>query len=108
VVLSPTQIKLTWTDSSTTETSFRVERQKQNGVWEEMEVLPTNSISYIDTGRTTGTRHTSRVRGTLGDDGSRYHPRAGGEIYEYKKVTLRKLMRTFQKKEGFALGESNL
>jgi titin len=64
--LSSTQIKLTWTDGSSTETSFRVERQKTDGSWEEIKVLAANSAAYVDAGRTAGTPYVYRVRAASG------------------------------------------
>jgi fibronectin type 3 domain-containing protein len=69
---SSTQIKLTWTDASTTETQYRVERQKADLSWEEIKVLAANSTLYIDSGRTAGTANTYRVRAVSGTASSGY------------------------------------
>jgi subtilisin family serine protease len=66
VATSPTQIKLTWKDNSSTETSFRVERLATGGVWPEIKVLPANSTFYIDSGRTAGVTYSYRVRAVSG------------------------------------------
>ena len=49
---SSSRIDIIWTDASTSEDGFRLERSATtSGPWEALTVLPTNSTSFQDTGR---------------------------------------------------------
>ena len=60
---SQTQINLSWTDNSSDETNFRVERSP-NGTsgWTEIATVAANTTTYNDTGLTCGTPYYYRVR----------------------------------------------
>ena len=58
-----TTVDLTWTDASSNEARFRVERKEgPSGLWVEVSVLGTNVTSYQDGGLAGNTAYTYRVR----------------------------------------------
>jgi putative hemolysin len=61
--VSSSQINLSWSDNSTDETSFRVERSP-NGTssWVEVENIPANTTSYSNTGLSSCTTYYYRAR----------------------------------------------
>jgi hypothetical protein len=62
-VLSSSSINLTWTDNSTTETGFKVERSANAGsTWSQIFLSAANAVSYSDSGLTCGTTYVYRVR----------------------------------------------
>jgi hypothetical protein len=58
---SGSQINLTWNDSSSYETSYRVERSLDNTNWATAATLPANTTSYSDTGLILNTLYYYRV-----------------------------------------------
>jgi len=62
---SATQINLAWTDASSDETGFEIERATAaGGPWTLLTTTAANATSYNDTGLTTGTTYYYRVRAT--------------------------------------------
>ncbi|MCH7962842.1 MAG: phytase [Bacteroidetes bacterium] len=62
-VVSQTQIDLSWTDNSSNEDGFRIERKLgPGGVYTEIATVGANVTTYQDTGRTANTEYCSRVR----------------------------------------------
>lgn len=59
--VSPTEVQLTWTDKSSNEDAFRVER-KVDGVFREVLVTAANTTTARITGLAAGTLHAFRVR----------------------------------------------
>jgi hypothetical protein len=56
------QVRLTWTDNSSTETRYVLERRPtSSSTWRVVAILSTNTISYTDTGLTSGTNYTYRL-----------------------------------------------
>lgn len=62
ILASNNRIDLNWTDSSTNEVGFKVERKIDSGSFEELSILPVNINSFSDEGVTTGHTYTYRVR----------------------------------------------
>lgn len=63
--ITSTSIQLTWTDNSTNETGFQIERKVGTGPFEAPILLPANatgSVNFVDSGLTSGTNYTYRVR----------------------------------------------
>jgi subtilisin family serine protease len=61
--LSSTSVKLTWTDNSTNEQSFRIERSTDGGVtWTQIVQMPANYTTWTQTGLTSGKTYLYRVR----------------------------------------------
>jgi len=69
--VSTTQINLSWTDNSSDETNFRIERSA-NGTsgWTEVGTAAANATTYSNTGLTAGTTYYYRVRGYRSSDAS--------------------------------------
>ncbi len=61
VVISPTEISLSWTDNSTNETSFIIERKTGTGVYAQIGTTNKDITTYSDTGLTPATTYTYRV-----------------------------------------------
>ena len=60
--VSQTQINLSWTDTATNETGYRVSRRLTAGtVWVDVAILPANSNSYNNTGLTAATGYAYNV-----------------------------------------------
>ncbi|MBC8183194.1 fibronectin type III domain-containing protein, partial [candidate division KSB1 bacterium] len=60
--VSANQINLTWTDRSTNETGFKIERRVSGGSWTEIGYKPSGQTSYQDTGLSSGQTYYYRVR----------------------------------------------
>lgn len=69
-VISSTRIDLSWTDNSTTETGFVVERSLDGVNWGQVASLRANVTSYSSTGLTYGTKFHFRVRAYNSGGGS--------------------------------------
>jgi hypothetical protein len=70
--VSASQINLSWTDNSSNETGFRIERKTgSGGSWSQIATVGANVTAYADTGLSAGTQYTYRVRaaGSGGDSG---------------------------------------
>jgi uncharacterized protein (TIGR02145 family) len=79
VVGSSTQINLSWTDNSTNETGFKIERKTGSGTYTIIGTTATDITTFSDTGLTTNTNYTYRV----------YSNNAGGNSVNYSnEVTL--------------------
>lgn len=65
--ISTTQINLSWTDNSNTETGFKIERKTgSGGTWSQIHTTATGATSYQNTGLTSNTQYYYRVRATNG------------------------------------------
>lgn len=71
-VISRTQINLTWTDNSTNETNFVVERKKSTGTYSVVATLAAGTTSYSNTGLTRNTTYLYRVKATNAAGSSAY------------------------------------
>lgn len=60
-VASTTQINLSWTDNSTNETGFKIERKTGTGTYAIVGTTATDVTTFIDTGLTPSTTYTYRV-----------------------------------------------
>jgi predicted phage tail protein len=60
--VSNSAINLTWTDQSTNETSFKIERALGAGAFSQVGTVGAGVTSYTDTGLTAGTSYSYRVR----------------------------------------------
>lgn len=64
-VVDHTQLRLTWTDNSSDEVGFRIERSTDGGVtFARVQAVAANSVEFTDTGLTPATAYTYRVRAT--------------------------------------------
>src|SRR5262249_54054256 len=67
-----TQINLTWTDNSSNETGFLLERKTGSGAFVQIATLAAGVTLYSDTGLTPNTQYTYRVRATNSAGNSSY------------------------------------
>ncbi|HLL88160.1 MAG TPA: NPCBM/NEW2 domain-containing protein, partial [Tepidisphaeraceae bacterium] len=71
--LAPTQVRVLWTDNSTAETGYKVERSLDSGkTWTQIATAAANSSSYFDTTARAGLSYGYRVRATTGSADSAY------------------------------------
>jgi hypothetical protein len=61
IVASTTQINLTWTDNSTNETGFKIERKSGTGTYTVVGTTTTDITTFSNTGLTPNTIYTYRV-----------------------------------------------
>jgi uncharacterized protein len=74
--ISSTQIILGWTDNSSNETGFKIERKigtcDSTTSWTQIALLPPNTTSYIDSGLSPNTTYAYQIRAYNGDENSSY------------------------------------
>jgi hypothetical protein len=86
--LSASQISLSWTDMSTNETGFRIERAPYGGSFKEIAIVGPNVTSYQNTGISAFTTYQYRVRAYNGTDNSLYSNVASG--YPFSNIAANK------------------
>jgi C1A family cysteine protease len=69
---STSQINLSWTDNSTDETGFKIERSPDGASWQQIAITAANATTYSDTGLTASTTYYYQVRATNGVGDSAY------------------------------------
>jgi hypothetical protein len=71
------QINLTWSDNSTNEIGFKIERKTgSGGTYAQIATVGTNTTSYADTGLSAGTQYYYRIRAYNGSGDSAYSAEA--------------------------------
>ncbi|HEY3078652.1 MAG TPA: S8 family serine peptidase [Chloroflexota bacterium] len=60
--LTGRQVRLSWTDRSTNETGFKIERRRGTGSWSQIATAARNATTYTDSGLVGGAQYTYRVR----------------------------------------------
>ncbi|WP_458008562.1 glycosyl hydrolase family 8 [Flavobacterium sp. PL002] len=70
-VVSNSQINLSWTDTATNETGFKIERASGNGSYSQIATVGAGVVTYNNTALTANTLYNYRVRATnnIGDSG---------------------------------------
>ncbi|MFT3788022.1 MAG: PA14 domain-containing protein [Tepidisphaeraceae bacterium] len=63
-LLSGPQVKLTWTDNSTNETGFKIERRYAGWIWEAATTVAANAVTYTDTNVIGGVVYEYRISAT--------------------------------------------
>lgn len=71
-VLSPSQVRLDWTDNSADETSFVIERRSGAGTFVAIASVRSNTTAFTNSGLTPGTVYTYRVRAVSAAGNSPY------------------------------------
>ena len=69
---SPSQIDLAWTDNADNETGFKIERDVNGGGFSQIDTVGAGVTTYSDTGLSTGSTYTYRVRAYNGAGNSAY------------------------------------
>ena len=75
--LSTTEIQLAWTDASTNETGFRIERRTLSEPYQEIGTAGANATSFLAGGLTSGTFYVFRVRAQNAAGNSPYSNETG-------------------------------
>ncbi|MEO6435622.1 MAG: metallophosphoesterase, partial [Tepidisphaeraceae bacterium] len=78
--ISSSQIRLNWTDNSSNETGFRVERSTEGTNFSEIATTAAGVATYTDSGRTPGVTYSYRVRAYNGTGNSLYSNTASAAI----------------------------
>ncbi|MCC2668243.1 MAG: hypothetical protein K0Q72_714, partial [Armatimonadetes bacterium] len=84
---SATQLNLSWTDTSSNETGFEVERQRVDATWEYLSTV-TAGTTFADAGRPANTSLTYRVRAVNSGGASAYTTPASGYTLPLAPVGL--------------------
>lgn len=66
------KMSLTWTDTSSNESGFKIERSTDSTNWSQIAIVGANSKSYSNSGLIAGTSYTYRVRAYNADGNSDY------------------------------------
>lgn len=61
-VLSATSVKLTWTDNSSNESGFKIERKETGGTYSQIDQVGVGVTNYTDTGLSSATTYYYRIR----------------------------------------------
>ncbi len=77
-ITGPDTATLDWTDNSSNETTFRIERRIGAGSWAEVDSVGANVETYLDTGLTSDTQYGWRVRARNDGGDSAYTTEATG------------------------------
>jgi fibronectin type 3 domain-containing protein len=72
VVVSATQVNLSWVDNSSNETSFSVERATGTGAFSVVASVAANSVSYVNTTTAGGITYSYRIRAVNSGGNSAY------------------------------------
>jgi subtilisin family serine protease len=78
--VSSSQINLGWTDNSNNETGFKIERST-GGAFNQIDTASPNATSYNDSGLSTATQYTYRVRAYNGGGDSSYSSSANATTF---------------------------
>ena len=77
--VAATQINLHWTDTSSNESSFLVERSVSGGAFVQIGTAAANATTYSDTGVTANKTYTYRIRSTNAGGNSAYSATASAK-----------------------------
>lgn len=70
--VSSSQINLSWTDNSSNEIGFKIERKTGSGSYSQIDTAARNTTSYSDTGLSASTSYTYKIRAYNNVDNSAY------------------------------------
>ena len=88
LVISPSQINLSWTDNSDNETGFKIERAVGGGVFAAVTTVGAGVSSFINSGLAAGTAYTYRVSATNAVGDSAYSNTAAGTTLAAGTITF--------------------
>jgi len=81
-VVSSTEIKLTWTDNSTNEEGFKIERKTASTEWNQITTVEANITEYTDSELSPNTTYYYRVRAYNNGGDSNYSNEINATTYE--------------------------
>lgn len=84
-----TRMLLSWTDNSTGEDGFKIERSTDGSSWSQITTVGAGVTTYIDTGRTRGQIYYYRVRAYQGANNSAYSNTDSDTIAQFSDFTYR-------------------
>jgi predicted phosphodiesterase len=87
ITVSGSQINMSWTDNSSDESGFKVERSTNGSNFTQIGTTNANVATYSDTGLTSGTKYYYRVRSYNATGDSAYSNIANATTITYKQVT---------------------
>ena len=83
------EVHVTWTDNSTNEASFKLERKTgSNGTFAQIAIVPANNTSFVDIGLNPGIEYFYRLRSTNGVDDSAFSGEAAATTSTYTGYQL--------------------
>ncbi|MEO1053284.1 MAG: Ig-like domain-containing protein [Bacteroidota bacterium] len=85
---SSSSINLSWTDNSSGEDGFRIERRIGSGSWSVIATAATGSTSYTDNGLATSTTYSYRIQAFIGSDNSAYSNTATATTHAASSLCL--------------------
>lgn len=83
-VVSSSQINLSWTDNSTNEQGFKIERKTGAGSFSQIATVGANVTSYPDSSLSSSTSYTYRVRAYNGSGDSNYSNEASATTRQFR------------------------
>jgi hypothetical protein len=92
IAVLPNQVNLSWTDNSTNESGFRIERKADAGVFAEIGIVGSNITSYSNTGLSASTLYTYRVVAYNASGNSAYSNEASATLPANKTLNLNMLL----------------
>ena len=102
VPLAPSQINLSWTDNSSNETGFRIERKSGTGAFIEIGINGAGVTTFSNTGITPNLTYTYRVRAYNASGNSAYSNEATATLVTMKNLNIRLFL------EGLYTGRGTL
>jgi len=92
VALPPGQVNLTWSDNSSNETGFRIERKAGSGVFSEIAVVGANTTNYSNTGISASVNYTYRVAAYNSAGSSAFSNEASATLLLDKTLNIKLLL----------------
>jgi uncharacterized delta-60 repeat protein len=101
VAISTSQIDLTWTDNSSNEDGFKIERKTGDfGTYAEIATVPADTTTYSDTGLTADTKYYYRVRAYNSTEGDSHYSNEAYAVTTIVSFTAPPLVYTYDGADG--------